>query len=48
MLAVLAVLATSLVPFAATAQRMGRSEDAIEKLWLRALGRLRREMGEQA
>ena len=31
--------------FIAIAQRMGRSEDAIEKLWLRALGRLRREMG---
>jgi RNA polymerase sigma-70 factor (ECF subfamily) len=31
--------------FTAIAQRLGRSEDAIEKLWLRALARLRREMG---
>jgi RNA polymerase sigma-70 factor (ECF subfamily) len=30
--------------FAAAAARLGRTEDAVEKLWLRALARLRREM----
>jgi RNA polymerase sigma-70 factor (ECF subfamily) len=34
--------------FAAIARRMGRSEDAIEKLWLRALARLRRQMGTES
>jgi RNA polymerase sigma-70 factor (ECF subfamily) len=32
------------LPFAEVAQRMGRSVDSVEKLWLRALGRIRRSM----
>jgi RNA polymerase sigma-70 factor (ECF subfamily) len=31
--------------FVAIAKRMGRTEDAVEKLWVRALARLRKEMG---
>ncbi len=33
-------------PFGEAAQRMGRSEDSVQKLWVRALARLRRELGE--
>lgn len=33
------------LPFAQVALRMGRSLDSVEKLWLRALGRLRELMG---
>ncbi|WP_227254587.1 sigma-70 family RNA polymerase sigma factor [Frigoriglobus tundricola] len=33
------------LPFAAVAERMGRSVDSVEKLWLRALARLRVEVG---
>ena len=32
--------------FADVARRLGRSEDSVEKLWVRALGRLRKQMGE--
>ncbi|MFO0880556.1 MAG: sigma-70 family RNA polymerase sigma factor [Gemmataceae bacterium] len=31
--------------FPEIAQRMGRTQDSVEKLWLRGLGRLRQEMG---
>jgi RNA polymerase sigma-70 factor (ECF subfamily) len=34
--------------FPEVAQRMGRTVDSVEKLWIRALGRLRRELGEVA
>jgi RNA polymerase sigma-70 factor (ECF subfamily) len=34
------------LPFADVAQRMGRSQDAVKKLWPRALARLRDLMGE--
>jgi RNA polymerase sigma-70 factor (ECF subfamily) len=33
------------LPFAQTAARMGRSEDSVQKLWVRALARLRKELG---
>lgn len=33
------------LPFAETAARMGRTEDGVQKLWVRALARLRRELG---
>lgn len=33
--------------FPEVAERMGRSVDSVEKLWLRGLARLRREFGEQ-
>src|SRR5262249_8360951 len=33
------------LPFAQVAERMGKSVDSVEKLWLRGLGRLRREFG---
>ena len=33
------------LPFADVAQRMGRSEDSVQKLWVRALANLRRSMG---
>jgi RNA polymerase sigma-70 factor (ECF subfamily) len=33
------------LPFAQVAQRMGRTEDSVQKLWLRALGSLRKAMG---
>jgi RNA polymerase sigma-70 factor (ECF subfamily) len=33
------------LPFAEVAQRMGRSEDSVQKLWIRALAQLRRIMG---
>lgn len=33
------------LPFAEVAQRMGRSEDSVQKLWLRGLARLRELMG---
>jgi RNA polymerase sigma-70 factor (ECF subfamily) len=33
------------LPFAEVAQRMGRTEDSVQKLWLRALGSLRKAMG---
>ncbi len=32
------------LPFAAVAERMGRSVDSVNKLWVRALGRLRRAL----
>jgi RNA polymerase sigma-70 factor (ECF subfamily) len=34
------------LPFADVAQRMGRSVDSVEKLWIRALPRLRRLLGD--
>ena len=34
------------LPFAEVANRMGRSEDAVQKLWVRALARLRATMDE--
>ena len=34
------------LPFADVARRMGRSVESVEKLWVRALGRLRRTLGE--
>jgi RNA polymerase sigma-70 factor, ECF subfamily len=34
------------LPFAEVAQRMGRSEDAVQKLWVRALARLRAALEE--
>jgi RNA polymerase sigma-70 factor (ECF subfamily) len=34
--------------FAAVAERMGRSEDSVQKLWLRALAQLRRSIPENA
>lgn len=33
------------MPFAEVATRMGRSVDSVEKLWIRALGQLRRKLG---
>lgn len=33
------------LPFAEVARRMGRSEDSVQKLWVRALARLRRALG---
>lgn len=33
------------MPFADVAARMGRSEDSVQKLWVRALANLRRSMG---
>ena len=33
------------LPFAEVAQRMGRSENSAQKLWVRALGSLRNAMG---
>jgi RNA polymerase sigma-70 factor (ECF subfamily) len=33
--------------FAEVATRMGRSLDSVEKLWVRALGRLRQQLGEE-
>ncbi len=33
------------LPFAEVAQRMGRSENSAQKLWVRALGSLRNSMG---
>jgi len=33
------------LPFAQVAERMGRSEDAVQKLWVRALASLRRSLG---
>ena len=35
------------IPFVAIAARMGRSEDSVQKLWVRGLARLRQEMGAQ-
>lgn len=35
-------------PFADVAERMGRSEDSVQKLWVRGLARLRQEMGATA
>src|SRR6516162_167353 len=32
--------------FAQTAERLGRTEDSVQKLWVRALARLRRSLGE--
>jgi RNA polymerase sigma-70 factor, ECF subfamily len=34
------------LPFAEVAQRLGRSVDSVEKLWVRALARLRRDLGD--
>jgi RNA polymerase sigma-70 factor, ECF subfamily len=34
------------LPFAEVAARMGRSVDSVEKLWVRALARLRKSLGE--
>jgi RNA polymerase sigma-70 factor (ECF subfamily) len=34
--------------FAEVAARMGRSVDSVEKLWVRALARLRRRLGDEA
>ena len=31
--------------FSEVSQRMGRSEDSVQKLWVRALGNLRKAMG---
>jgi RNA polymerase sigma-70 factor, ECF subfamily len=36
------------VPFAQISQRLGRSEDSVQKLWVRGLARLRTEMGIEA
>jgi RNA polymerase sigma-70 factor (ECF subfamily) len=36
------------LPFADVAGRMGRSVDSVQKLWVRALARLRRTLGEPA
>jgi RNA polymerase sigma-70 factor (ECF subfamily) len=33
------------LPFAEVAGRMGRSEDSVQKLWVRALANLRRTLG---
>jgi RNA polymerase sigma-70 factor (ECF subfamily) len=35
------------LPFAQVAERMGRSVESVEKLWVRALARLRQTLGEQ-
>ncbi|MDB5289713.1 MAG: hypothetical protein JWL69_954, partial [Phycisphaerales bacterium] len=32
------------LPFADVARRMGRSEDSVQKLWVRSLASLRRSM----
>ena len=34
------------LPFAEVAARMGRSVDSVEKLWVRALARLRKALGD--
>jgi RNA polymerase sigma-70 factor (ECF subfamily) len=34
------------LPSAEVARRMGRSVNSVEKLWIRALGRLRRALGD--
>ena len=34
------------LPFPEVARRMGRSQDSIEKLWMRGLARLRQIMGD--
>jgi len=36
------------LPFAEVAARMGRTVDSVEKLWVRALARLRRRLGDEA
>jgi RNA polymerase sigma-70 factor (ECF subfamily) len=36
------------LPFAQVAERMGRSVESVEKLWVRALARLRQTLGEKA
>jgi RNA polymerase sigma-70 factor (ECF subfamily) len=36
------------LPFAEVGRRMGRSEDSVQKLWLRGLARLRRVLGGEA
>ena len=36
------------LPFPEVARRMGRSEDSVQKLWLRGLARLRQTLGERA
>ena len=33
------------IPFAEISGRLGRSEDSVQKLWVRGLARLRTEMG---
>ena len=33
------------IPFVEIASRMGRSEDSVQKLWVRGLARLRQELG---
>jgi RNA polymerase sigma-70 factor (ECF subfamily) len=33
------------LPFPEVARRMGRSQDSVEKLWMRGLARLRQIMG---
>jgi RNA polymerase sigma-70 factor (ECF subfamily) len=35
------------LPFAEVARRLGRTEDSVQKLWVRALARLRRLLGEE-
>jgi RNA polymerase sigma-70 factor (ECF subfamily) len=35
------------LPFAEVAKRMGRSEDAVQKLWVRSLARLRKALDEE-
>ena len=35
------------LPFAQVAERMGRSVESVEKLWVRALARLRQTLGER-
>jgi RNA polymerase sigma-70 factor (ECF subfamily) len=32
--------------FGQVAQRLGRTDDSVQKLWIRALARLRRSLGE--
>ena len=34
------------LPFSEVASQMGRSVDSVEKLWVRALSRLRQSLGE--
>jgi RNA polymerase sigma-70 factor (ECF subfamily) len=36
------------LPFSEVAQRMGRSEDSVQKLWVRSLAALRRSLGGMA
>ena len=36
------------LPFAQVAERMGRSEDSVQKLWVRSLAALRRSLGGEA